>query len=263
MSQAPDTPDANTPGAIETGNAAADATHDGAPRDTAAHGGTDAPAIESVIEALLFSSDAPRSVRELVSLLEAVALTETDSDGGFRASLAQVRDAIAAIAERYASTSPAVRLVEVAGGWEFRTRKELAPWLQPVAQRKPVKLGRAPMEVLAVVAYRQPCTRADVDDIRGVDSSSTLRNLLQLKLLKVLGRADDIGRPLVYGTSDEFLRLFSLKSLAELPTLREFSELSEEHLLTLAELDQMHATLDESEAEGARSSTHRDGLDDG
>lgn len=249
--QAPTPPDAPT----------SDPPNADAP-ETLSLNAADPPPIETIIEALLFSSDAPRSIREMVTLLEAVSLAETDSDGGFRASLAAVREAVAAIAERYASTSPAVRLVEVAGGWEFRTRSELAPWLQPVAQRKPVKLGRAPMEVLAVVAYRQPCTRADVDEIRGVDSSSTLRNLLQLKLLKVLGRADDIGRPLVYGTSDEFLRLFSLKSLAELPTLREFSELSEEHLLTLAELDQMHATLDESEAEGSRTST-RDGLEDG
>lgn len=221
------------------------------------------PSVETVIEAILFSSDAPRSVRELTTMLADVHLTKTDSDESFQTGVRDVRKALVAIEERYISASSAVRLVEVAGGWEFRTVSMLAPWLQPVVARKPTKLGRAPMEVLAIVAYRQPCTRAEVDDIRGVDSSSTLRSLLQLKLLRVLGRADDIGRPLVYGTSDEFLRLFSLKSLAELPTLREFSELSEEHMLTLHELDQMNATLDESEAEGSRSSTERDGRKDG
>lgn len=222
------------------------------------------PSMESVLEAILFSSDTPRSARELATILGDVALTPLpDSDESFQHGIRAVRKALQSIADRYEAHSGAVSLVEVAGGWEFRTRSVLSPWLQPVVSRRPTKLGRAALEVLSVVAYRQPCTRADVDDIRGVDSSSTLRNLLQLKLLRVLGRADDIGRPLVYGTSDEFLRLFTLKSLAELPTLREFSELSEEHMLTLQELDQLHASLDEGDAEDSSPSMDSNGLNDG
>src|SRR5699024_466060 len=168
----------------------------------------------------------------------------------FEKNVQEVHELLERIAARYEEHSLAVSLVEVAGGWEFRTRSELGAWLQPVVSRRRVKLGRAAMEVLAVVAYRQPCTRADVDDVRGVDSSSTLRSLVQLQLLRVIGRADDIGRPLVYGTSDDFLRLFSLERLQDPPTLREFSELSEEHLRTLSQQDEMRAALN-NEADAA------------
>lgn len=197
------------------------------------------PSVESVLEGILFASDRPRSARDLAMVLHDVALRESpDSEQRFEKNIQEVQDVLERIAHRYDEHSLAVSLVEVAGGWEFRTRSELAAWLQPVVARRRVKLGRAAMEVLAVVAYRQPCTRADVDDVRGVDSSSTLRSLVQLELLRVIGRADDVGRPLVYGTSDAFLRLFSIDRLDDLPTLREFSELSEEHMLTLSELDE-------------------------
>jgi|SRR5690625_73397 len=207
------------------------------------------PSVESVLEGILFSSDRPRSARELAMVLHDVALRESpDSEQRFEKNVQEVQDVLERIAARYEAHSAAVSLVEVAGGWEFRTRSELAAWLQPVVARRRVKLGRAAMEVLAVVAYRQPCTRADVDDVRGVDSSSTLRSLVQLELLRVIGRADDVGRPLVYGTSDAFLRLFSLDRLQDLPTLREFSELSEEHMLTLAELDENNDELNHEES---------------
>lgn len=193
-------------------------------------------------------------------VLHDVALRESpDSELRFEKNVQEVHEVLERIADRYEHSSQAVSLVEVAGGWEFRTRSELASWLQPVVSRRRMKLGRAAMEVLAVVAYRQPCTRADVEDVRGVDSSSTLRSLVQLQLLRVIGRADDVGRPLVYGTSDEFLRLFTIKRLEDLPTLREFSELSEEHMLTLSELDEMGEDLDNEEDEQVSSepSEHR------
>lgn len=218
------------------------------------------PALEVLVEAALFMSDAPRSAREISALLADVeALQAEDAPEREAFGARDVSAAIEAIRDRYEATSPAIQLVEVAGGWEFRTRPDLGPWLQPIARRRPTKLGRAAMEVLAVVAYRQPCTRADVDDVRGVDSSSTLRTLLGLKLVRILGRSDDVGRPLVYGTSDEFLRLFSLKSLAELPTLREFSELSEEHMLTLAELDRLRDTAEMDGSVGSEGSAKNTG----
>lgn len=215
------------------------------------------PRVESVLEGILFASDSPRSARELAIILHDVALRESpDSEQRFEKNVQEVHDVLERIAARYEAHSHAVSLVEVAGGWEFRTRAELSSWLQPVVARRRVKLGRAAMEILAVVAYRQPCTRADVEDIRGVDSSSSLRSLVQLGLLRVIGRADDVGRPLVYGTSDAFLRLFSLERLEDLPTLKEFSELSEEHMLTLSELDEMREQLDDSnDDEQQRSSS--------
>lgn len=227
------------------------------------------PSVESVLEGILFASDRPRSTRELAMLLHDVALRESpDSEQRFEKNVQEVQDVLERIAARYDDHSLAVSLAEVAGGWEFRTRAELSAWLQPVVARRRVKLGRAAMEVLAVVAYRQPCTRADVDDVRGVDSSSTLRSLVQLQLLRVIGRADDVGRPLVYGTSNDFLRLFSLERLQDLPTLREFSELSEEHMLTLSELDEMREALnneneeDDANAPSSRNSTDHGSTDD-
>lgn len=225
---------------------------------------SESPGLEAIIEGILFSTDEPKSVRELVALLDdSEALANVESAQAFERGASAVRQALESIQARYAAHSHAVRLAEVAGGWEFRTAYELAPWLRPVMRRKPTKMGRAGIEVLAVVAYRQPCTRADVDEIRGVDSSSTLRNLLQLKLLRILGRADDIGRPLVYGTSDAFLRLFGLKSLAELPTLREFSELSEEHMLTLDELDRMKNADASADSAHTHLPSDQDGPKDG
>lgn len=193
----------------------------------------------SVLESLLFVSDSPRSVSELQAILADALAPESPPER------AEIDSALNLLRERYDASGSAVQLRDVAGGYELRTRSMFAPWLQPLYKRKPQRLGRAALEVLAIVAYRQPCTRAEVDEVRGVDSSSTLRNLLGLKLLRIIGRADDVGRPLVYGTSDEFLRFFGLKSLADLPTLREFSELSEEHMLTLAELDRMRESEDE------------------
>lgn len=193
----------------------------------------------SVLESLLFVSDSPRSVSELQAILADALAPEPPPER------AEIDSALNLLRERYDASGSAVQLRDVAGGYELRTRSMFAPWLQPLYKRKPQRLGRAALEVLAIVAYRQPCTRAEVDEVRGVDSSSTLRNLLGLKLLRIIGRADDVGRPLVYGTSDEFLRFFGLKSLADLPTLREFSELSEEHMLTLAELDRMRESEDE------------------
>lgn len=222
------------------------------------------PPLVTLVEAVLFMSDTPRSAREIAALLtDAEAQLERTDDERVTVNSREVLVALEVIADRYAREDSAITLVEVAGGWEFRTRKELALWLQPIARRRPMKLGRAAMEVLAVVAYRQPCTRADVDEIRGVDSSSTLRTLLGLQLLKILGRSEDVGRPLVYGTSDAFLRLFSLKSLAELPTLREFAELSEEHMLTLAELDRLRDTDAMTESVGSGASTNITAQNDG
>lgn len=193
----------------------------------------------SVLESLLFVSDSPRSVSELQAILADALAPEPPPER------TEIDSALNLLRERYDANGSAVQLRDVAGGFELRTRSMFAPWLQPLYKRKPQRLGRAALEVLAIVAYRQPCTRAEVDEVRGVDSSSTLRNLLGLKLLRIIGRADDVGRPLVYGTSEEFLRFFGLKSLADLPTLREFSELSEEHMLTLAELDRMRESEDE------------------
>ena len=115
----------------------------------------------------------------------------------------------------------------------MRTPTEAAPYIKKLVARRPPRLTRATLETLAIVAYRQPVTRGDVEEIRGVDSGAVLRHLLDKKLVKILGRKDDPGRPLLYGTTKGFLGFFSMKDLKSLPTLQDFAELTEEHRAAL------------------------------
>src|SRR5262249_6631638 len=132
-----------------------------------------------------------------------------------------------------------VVLHEVAGGFQFRTNPMNAHWVREVVAGKPVKLTRAQLEVLAIVASRQPITRPEVDEIRGVDSGGTMKVLLDRGLIRVLGKKEEPGRPMLYGTSKEFLEFFNLKDLKDLPTLREFYELSEDSMAKIRELDEL------------------------
>ncbi|TVR04634.1 MAG: SMC-Scp complex subunit ScpB [Deltaproteobacteria bacterium] len=189
------------------------------------------PPWQAAIEALLFVADRPLGAPELAAALSLAHDVQVLD--------AHVADAIRHYADTLATDATrAFAAVEVAGGWQLRTRPEHADTIHALYRRKPVRLSRAAMETLAIVAYRQPCTRAEIDEIRGVDSSSTLRQLLERDLLRILGKADDIGRPLLYGTTDTFLSFFGLRALADLPTLREFTELSEEHVVKLEAWDE-------------------------
>lgn len=120
-------------------------------------------------------------------------------------------------------------LSEVAGGWQFRTDPGSGEYVRRFLQVKPQRLTRAAVETLAIIAYRQPVTRPEIEDIRGVDSGAVLKALLDRKLIKILGKKDEVGRPMLYGTTCEFLEFFALKDLSALPTLREFHELTREH----------------------------------
>ena len=194
------------------------------------------PVMASAIEAILFASDGPVRTSDIIAVVEKVEKRPVHESVVHAALEEYARE----LAERGAAIVP----TPVARGWELRTHPAVAEYVRTMYERKPVKLSRAAMEVLSIVAYRQPCTRADVDDIRGVDCSSSLRQLCQRDLVRIIGRADDLGRPLIYGTTKEFLRFFGLESLSDLPTLKEFAELSEEHLETLAELDDENARID-------------------
>jgi segregation and condensation protein B len=122
-----------------------------------------------------------------------------------------------------------VHLYYVAGGYQFRSARESADFVKTLVAPKPIRLTRAQLETLAIVAYRQPLTRPEVDDVRGVDSGSSLKMLTDRGLVKILGRKDEPGRPLVYGTTPGFLEFFGLSGLKDLPTLQEFSDLTDEH----------------------------------
>jgi segregation and condensation protein B len=168
--------------------------------------------LQGLLEALVFASDKPMKDREIARLASA--------------PVKQVRVVLAELKASYATRG--IVLDEIAGGWLFRTNVQFAPFVRELSAERPVRLTRAQVETLAIVAYRQPVTRPEVDDIRGVDSGATLKLLLERDLLRILGKKDEPGRPLLYGTTSAFLEFFGLKSLKELPTLKEFTELSDE-----------------------------------
>jgi segregation and condensation protein B len=168
--------------------------------------------IESVIESLLFASDRPLPVSDLKRLV------------GERAG-GKVAAALEALRARRDQEGSGIQVVEVAGGWHLRTRSENVGWVSRLIAGKPQRLTRAMLETLSIVAYRQPITRPEIDDVRGVDCGPVLKTLLDRGLIRMIGKKEEVGRPILYGTTPEFLRIFTLKDLAELPTLREFHEL--------------------------------------
>ncbi len=180
-------------------------------------------ALKSLIEALLFAADKPLTVQRIRQLIRLPDLPR------IQAIVAEIQ---ADFAER------GITLQEVSGGYLFRTHHAYSTWVQQLIQGRPVRLSRAQLETLAIVAYRQPITRPEIDQIRGVDSGATLKLLLDRHLIRILGKKEEPGRPLLYGTTKEFLDFFSLKDLRELPTLREYSELSEESRQVMARAQQ-------------------------
>jgi len=180
------------------------------------------PRLQSIVESLLFAADRPLNLRQLADLVE-------------EPEVERIRAAVLAVEQSWRERG--VQLHEVAGGYQFRTNASNAMWVQKLLQQKPVRLSRALLETLAIVSYRQPITRPEIDDIRGVDSGGTLKTLMDRALVRILGKKEEVGRPLLYGTTKEFLEFFSLRDLKDLPTLREYHELSEEHQAQVAALE--------------------------
>jgi segregation and condensation protein B len=168
--------------------------------------------LKSVLESLVFVSNKPISDRMLAKTAHA--------------NPREVRPLLLELQREYAGRG--IELHLVAGGWQFRSATGNAPFVRELVAPKPMRMSRAQVESLAIVAYRQPITRPEVDEIRGVDSGPALKLLADRNLLKILGRKDEPGRPLLYGTTEHFLEFFGLSGLKDLPTLQEFSELSDE-----------------------------------
>jgi len=168
--------------------------------------------LRGMLEAIVFASNSPLPLRELAR--------QTRTKRQF------VADALAELALDYQPRG--VQLVETHRGWMFLTNPKFAGPVREITGKKPVRMSRPQLETLAIIAYRQPVTRPEIDDVRGVDSGPVLRTLLDRDLVRVLGKKEEPGRPLLYGTTEAFLELFSLRTLADMPTLREFTELTVE-----------------------------------
>jgi segregation and condensation protein B len=169
----------------------------------------------TVVETLLFLAERPLTVEEI--------RLATGLDP------ARIAKALDQISGNHREGISGIVLHEVAGGWQLRTSPDNADFARRFLRVKPQRLTRAALETLAIVAYRQPVTRPEIEDIRGVDCGAVVKALLERRLVKILGKKEEPGRPILYGTTREFLEFFALKDLASLPTLREFHELSEEH----------------------------------
>ncbi|MBU8894689.1 SMC-Scp complex subunit ScpB [Corallococcus sp. H22C18031201] len=171
--------------------------------------------VRTVIESVLFVAERPLSVDELY---QATGIT--------RELIAEALNQLSGI---HRDGISGIVLYEVAGGWQFRTDPHSAEYVRRYLRVKPQRLTRAAVETLAIIAYRQPVTRPELEEIRGVDCGAVLKALMDRKLVKILGKREEVGRPILYGTTREFLEFFALKDLSALPTLREFHELTQEH----------------------------------
>ncbi|HAN93855.1 MAG: SMC-Scp complex subunit ScpB [Nitrospira sp.] len=172
-------------------------------------------ALKGILEALLFVTAEPIPVTRFLALLGAVTKQDVDQ-------------ALASLAQDYEQEGRGLQLAEVAGGYRIVTKAEFAPWLKRLEKVKsPSKLSRSALESLAIIAYKQPIVRAEVEQIRGVETSGVIRTLLERKLVRIVGRKEEPGRPIMYGTTKFFLEHFGLRDLSQLPPLREFKELGE------------------------------------
>ena len=163
------------------------------------------------LEACLFAVSEPQTIASLSAALGV--------------DVGRVEAGMEALRDRQMRSGSGIRLVEVGEGWQLRTEPRMAGWVAAVRGGRPFRLSKPALETLAIVAFRQPVAKGAVDDIRGVDSGGILRSLLERGLVKLAGRSEEPGRPMLYGTTPAFLTLFGMRSLADLPTLRDLRAL--------------------------------------
>jgi segregation and condensation protein B len=166
--------------------------------------------VKKILEALLFVSDKPLSLKELKDIIEADV-----------ADISNLKNILKELRNEYVSLNKPYEIRFVADGWIFATKPEYSPWIKKLLKEKSVlKLSPSALETLAMIAYKQPITRAEIDEIRGVESLGVINTLLEKKLIKITGRKETLGKPLLYGTTQDFLKHFGLVHLNELPPIK-------------------------------------------
>ncbi|MBW2289744.1 MAG: SMC-Scp complex subunit ScpB [Deltaproteobacteria bacterium] len=166
-----------------------------------------------IVEAVILGTPEPLSAQRVAGVIP-------------YAKPAKIKKLVDELNAEYIAQDRAFEIVEVAGGYQVRTLPEFATQLQQIQPQRPLRLSKAALETLAIVAYKQPVTRGDVEDVRGVDAGAVMRSLLERKLVKLAGHKEVPGRPMLYGTTRRFLEVFSLESLEDLPSLRQLEELA-------------------------------------
>lgn len=186
---------------------------------------------QQILEALLLASAEPVTAARLGRVVP-------------ESSAKDVRADVEALNERYAANGHGFRIEEIAGGFQLRTLPELAAHVQRLEPVPPLRMSRASLETLAIIAYKQPVTRAEIEHVRGVDAGPLLRSLLERRLVRIAGHREVPGRPILYATTPRFLEVFGLASLSDLPTLREIEELLRERMPEEGELPDAAALAD-------------------
>jgi segregation and condensation protein B len=179
--------------------------------------------LKSIVESLLFVSTEPLTLDQLANVLGLPLFGEQFRDEQ------RIVSALQSLQEEYQEVGRGIQVVEVGGGYQMTTRSENAPWIKQLQTVKTAaKLSRPGLETLAIVGYRQPVTTPEIEAIRGVDCSGVLKTLLERRLIKIVGRKEAVGKPMLYGTTQEFLQYFGLRDLSELPPLRDLQEIAQE-----------------------------------
>ncbi len=173
--------------------------------------------LKNIVESLLFVADSPLDINAFKKVIP-----DTDAK--------ELRAVLAELIAEYEARQGGFQLYEVAGGYQFRTRPDYKEWVKRLVRPAPVRLSKAALETLAIIAYHQPVIRSDVEHIRGVDSGAIIRTLLERKLIRILGKKEIPGRPLIYATTKRFLEVFNLRSLSDMPSLKEIQEFGRTHL---------------------------------
>jgi len=189
--------------------------------------------LQAVLESLLLAAGAPVPIARLVDALQGPGRAE-------------VQKALEALRAHYERIESGIRVVYVGGAWQLRTPPEHSPWVKRLLRERPPRLSRPMLETLAIIAYKQPCTKLEIEAIRGVDVDAVLTTLTERRLVKVVGRKEAPGRPLLYATTREFLEVFGLPDLSSLPTLRELG--APEDILKMAAVEGEEPAADDGEA---------------
>jgi len=174
--------------------------------------------IKAVIEALIFASDTPLAPEKFRSVFPDAEKTE-------------IKEIIDQLVAEYNERQGGIILQEVAGGFQFRTSPEFGQWVKKLKSTKSHALSPQALETLAIIAYKQPIVKSEIEDIRGVDVGGPLKGLLEKKLIRIVGRKDVPGKPIIYGTTRKFLEVFNLKDITDLPNIRELKELHQQQEL--------------------------------
>jgi len=167
--------------------------------------------IKNIIEALLFVSEKPLTMEDLERTLDGM-----DQE--------KIKESINELRKEYTEHERSFNIAELAGGYQIVTNPEFAPWINKLFRREETRLSQPALETLAIIAYKQPLTRGEIEAIRGVNVDGVIKTLIDKSLIRIRGRKDAPGRPITYGTTEEFLKRFGLKGLDSLPQLRDFSE---------------------------------------